>query len=106
MLLKVRSLIIVSLFTSTVALAGQPAAHPKKPGAATTETKPATKKLDAKKIMEVQKALTAVGEKVAINGKLDDATMKALKIYQEKNGLTVTGEADQQTLSSLGVSAN
>lgn len=41
-----------------------------------------------------------------INGIYNEETILAIKKYQEKNGLEVTGELDSKTTASLGVSAS
>jgi hypothetical protein len=37
----------------------------------------------------------------SVNGRMDEATTEALKVFQNSNGLNVTGEADEQTKSRL-----
>lgn len=41
-----------------------------------------------------------------VNGVWNSATQTAVRDYQQKNQLNVTGQLDQQTLSSLGVNTN
>jgi peptidoglycan hydrolase-like protein with peptidoglycan-binding domain len=59
------------------------------------------------RIKEIQTALqhegTYQGEP---NGKWDNATMDAMKQYQDKNGLTATGKIDALTLEKLGLGAD
>jgi len=69
---------------------------------ATTKTTKKTVKADPK-VKAVQEALKAQGYKIKATGKLGKSTTKALKDYQKKNGLKVTGKLDQETLDKLGV---
>ena len=42
----------------------------------------------------------------AIDGIYGSATEKAVRLFQQKNGLTVDGKAGQKTLSAIGISAS
>jgi len=54
-------------------------------------------------IKALQEALNKQGQTVETNGVFDDATRNALRRFQSQHHLTVTGEADQATLSKLGI---
>lgn len=56
------------------------------------------------RISEIQTALAKDGSFTgAPNGKWDDATVAAMKKYQESHGLNATGKLDAKTLQSLGL---
>ena len=59
--------------------------------------------LSQKTIMQLQQALNSQGEKLNSDGVWGPATESALKQYQQKNGLPVTGQLDQQTRSKLNL---
>lgn len=69
----------------------------------TTQAAPMPANLDKTKIMQVQKALNKNGFKVNVDGNWNQSTMDAIRSYQTKNALQVTGQADQPTLVKLGV---
>lgn len=55
-------------------------------------------------IFAVQNALYGAGYSIDhADGKMDASTHKALKAYQQKNSLKVTGDIDNQTMVNLGV---
>ena len=59
---------------------------------------------EANRISEIQTALARDGSfSGAPNGKWDDATVAAMKKYQESHGLNPTGKLDAKTLQSLGL---
>ena len=53
------------------------------------------------KVEAFQKILLANGLEVSVNGRFDRQTEEAVKAYQITNGLSVTGEADQNLLDKL-----
>jgi len=56
------------------------------------------------RIKEIQSALQRDGSYQGTpTGKWDDATVEAMKNYQDKNGLTATGKIDALTLNKLGL---
>jgi peptidoglycan hydrolase-like protein with peptidoglycan-binding domain len=56
------------------------------------------------RISEIQTALGKDGSFAgAPNGKWDDATVDAMKKFQESHGLTPTGKLDAKTLQKLGL---
>lgn len=59
--------------------------------------------LDKTKIMQVQKALNKNGFKVNVDGAWNQSTMDAIRSFQTKNALQVTGQVDQPTMAKLGV---
>ncbi|MHB1566305.1 MAG: peptidoglycan-binding domain-containing protein [Acidiferrobacter sp.] len=54
-------------------------------------------------VKAVQKALDKSGAKLKVDGLMGKLTEGALKKFQAKHGLTVTGTADKATLKALGV---
>jgi murein L,D-transpeptidase YcbB/YkuD len=59
--------------------------------------------LSQKTIMELQQALNDQGDKLSSDGVWGPATANALKRYQQKNGLAVTGQLDDATRSKLNL---
>lgn len=55
------------------------------------------------KVVALQKALNAEGYKLKADGFMGKKTRTALKRYQKKNNLKVTGQPDQATLDRLGI---
>lgn len=60
------------------------------------------KKVDTAKIKTVQQALVDAGYKIKVDGKMGRQLRAALKKYQKKNGLKVTGRIDKATLEKIG----
>ena len=61
---------------------------------------------DPDTIRSLQSALAAkLGMKLQITGILSPATRRALRIFQQRSGLPVTGSPDTATLSTLGIDA-
>ena len=59
------------------------------------------------RIREIQSALQREGTyQGQPNGKWDDATVDAMKNYQDKNGLNATGKIDAVTLNKLGLGSD
>lgn len=54
-------------------------------------------------VKAIQKALDKSGAKLKVDGLMGKQTEAALRAYQKKHGLKVTGTADKATLKSLGV---
>ncbi len=79
------------------------------PGAASAGMKMAAHKAAAHKVVgsphvkAIQKALDKSGAKLKVDGLMGKGTEGALRAYQKKHGLKVTGTADKATLKSLGV---
>ena len=58
----------------------------------------------SERISEIQQALAKDGSYSATpNGKWDDATVEAMKRFQEANGLNPNGKLDAKTLQKLGL---
>ena len=53
-------------------------------------------------VTDIQEALNKAGASIKVDGKMGKGTHKALREYQKKNKLKVTGKADEATLKSLG----
>ena len=56
---------------------------------------------EGKEVKDCQKALKAAGSKIQLTGKFGIGMMSAVKSFQKKNGLTVTGEIDAKTFLKL-----
>lgn len=52
---------------------------------------------------DIQAALAESGIKITVDGKMGPGTKNALREFQQKKGLKVTGIADPATLSKLGL---
>ena len=53
-------------------------------------------------VSDIQEALHKAGADIKVDGKMGKGTHRALREYQKKNKLKVTGKADEATLKSLG----
>jgi peptidoglycan hydrolase-like protein with peptidoglycan-binding domain len=61
----------------------------------------------ADRVKEIQTALQKDGAyQGEPNGKWDDATVDAMKKYQDKNGISPTGKIDAMTLQKLGLGSD
>ena len=54
-------------------------------------------------VQKAQAALNDKGYNVAVDGRYGPNTQSAVRSFQEKNGLTASGELDGATLNALGV---
>ncbi len=54
-----------------------------------------------KEVLEAQKRLKAAGSTITPNGKYTIGMVSAVKAFQKKNGLTVTGKIDTKTMNKL-----
>ena len=89
-----------------IAGAGAPVAMAQGGGAAAQGAGPARgAQPSAATLREVQQQLGKAGYQVAVTGKLDAATRRALSTYQQTRGLKPTGRVDAGTLASLGIIA-
>jgi peptidoglycan hydrolase-like protein with peptidoglycan-binding domain len=70
--------------------------------AATADASAAAIKKDPT-VADIQEALNSAGAKLKADGKMGKATRRAIREYQKKNKLKVTGNADEATLKSLGL---
>jgi hypothetical protein len=91
--------------------AAKPAAKSAAPAMKTKKAKKKTTKKMAKKktmkanadVKKAQMALTQAGFKTKADGYMGKNTSKALKGYQKKNGLKVSGKLDMATKKALGL---
>jgi peptidoglycan hydrolase-like protein with peptidoglycan-binding domain len=63
-----------------------------------------TEGMSATDIKQVQQALKAKGHDAGTSGVMDDKTREAIRAFQKKEGLTMTGTVDDKTAQALGVS--
>src|SRR5687768_14132188 len=63
-----------------------------------------TEGMSATDIKHVQQALKAKGHDAGTSGVMDDKTREAIRAFQKKEGLTMTGTVDDKTAQALGVS--
>lgn len=56
---------------------------------------------EGKDVEKLQKQLQAAGSKIKVNGKYTIGMMTAVKAFQKKHGLPVTGEVDAKTMDKL-----
>lgn len=54
-----------------------------------------------KEVRDCQKALQAAGSTIQINGKFGIGMFSAVKAFQKKNKLKITGEIDIKTMTKL-----
>ncbi len=57
-------------------------------------------------VFKVQQQLNELGYSVSIDGEMGHSTTKAIRQYQEDNGLRVTGRITNEFLGSLGINRN
>lgn len=108
---------IGGLFTAALVLAAaeprtgigsQTAEGQQQYGAATEAGQPQQQvtalQMDGKQVRALQSALNEKGFAVgAVDGIVGPKTMGAIRDFQSKEGLTATGQPDQQTLKALGI---
>lgn len=58
-----------------------------------------------KDVLEAQKLLKAAGSAITPNGKYTIGMISAVKAFQKKNGLVVTGKIDSKTMTKLKAAA-
>jgi peptidoglycan hydrolase-like protein with peptidoglycan-binding domain len=87
------------------------------PAAVAQEKAPVEKKVQAEKapkapkpkvapdekVKDIQEALNKAGAKLKVDGIMGKKTHAAIKNFQKKQGLKVTGEPDKETLAKLGI---
>ena len=112
---KTASLAVASVFAAALALPGLVQAQEKPQGGDAPKmekkapapmkkapAKAAAKKAGSPEVMALQEALRKAGENPgAADGKLGPKTRAALRAFQKKNKLKVTGRADKPTLAKL-----
>jgi len=69
----------------------------------TKQTVAKSKKIDPEMIMAVQKALVEEGYKLKVDGKLGRQVRSALRKFQKKNRLKVTGRINKATLEKMRI---
>jgi peptidoglycan hydrolase-like protein with peptidoglycan-binding domain len=89
---------IISAFLVSSPVAAKTAKQP----AAASEVK-AKRAVPNETVKAVQEALNKEGYKLKADGLMGKHTRSALKSYQKKNGLKVTGRMDEATLAKLKV---
>lgn len=67
------------------------------------QTVKSKKKLDPELVMSVQRALVDAGYKIKVDGKAGRQVRAALKKYQKKYKIKVTGRIDKATLKKMGL---
>ena len=60
--------------------------------------------MSSQNIKQIQQALQAKGHNAGTSGVMDDKTRDAIRAFQKKEGLSVTGNVDAKTAQALGVS--
>jgi peptidoglycan hydrolase-like protein with peptidoglycan-binding domain len=104
---KIAQVLIVGLISGFLVALPAAAETPKKSSPATrtsasSEVK-AAKAVPNDVVKAVQEALKKEGYKLKVDGLMGKHTRSALKSYQKKNGLKVTGKPDEATLAKLKV---
>lgn len=56
---------------------------------------------EGRDIMEIQQLLKEAGSTIKVNGKYTIGMLTAVKCFQKKNGLAVTGKIDLKTMNKL-----
>jgi len=83
------------------------AAHGKKSSKKSRRRERGQKAPTPERISEIQQALAKDGSFTGKpNGKWDDATVDAMKRFQETHGLNATGKLDAKTLQQLGLGSS
>jgi peptidoglycan hydrolase-like protein with peptidoglycan-binding domain len=104
---KIAQVLVVGLISAF--LVALPAAAQTAKQSAPASTASASSEVKAKKavpsdlVKAVQEALNKQGYKLKVDGLMGKHTQNALKSYQKKNGLKVTGKTDKATLAKLNV---
>ena len=57
--------------------------------------------MEGKDVEKAQKALQKAGSTIKLNGKFTIGMYSAVKSFQKKNGLKVTGQIDAKTMAKL-----
>ncbi len=88
--------------STTPSPSGTTPAAPATSGTAQSTQQPSHHKATSQnRVKTIQTALNNNGEQVTVDGKLGPKTVAALKDFQQKHGLKVTGHADRATMSQL-----
>lgn len=97
---------IGGLFSAGLVLAAAetPASHSSQSEMAKQQQQAGAMKLDSKRVNEMQRALNEKGYAVGrVDGVVGPQTSNAIREFQRKEGLSATGQPDQQTLKALGI---
>lgn len=97
---------IGGLFSAGLVLASAetPASHSSQSEMAKQQQQAGALKLDSNKVNEIQRALNEKGYAVGrVDGVVGPKTTNAIREFQSKEGLSATGQPDQQTLKALGI---
>ena len=97
---------IGGLFSAGLVLAAAetPASHSSQSEMAKQQQQAGAVKLDSKRVNEMQRALNEKGYAVGrVDGVVGPQTSNAIREFQSKEGLSATGQPDQQTLKALGI---
>ena len=70
-------------------------------GAAPTNEKPVQQGQDSQQVRDLQKRLNALGAHLTVDGKFGPETLKAVRAYQQANGLKVDGLVGPRTTAAL-----
>jgi peptidoglycan hydrolase-like protein with peptidoglycan-binding domain len=98
---KIVQVLAISIISGLLVASPVVAKTAKQPTAA-SEVK-AKKAVPSETVKAVQEALDKEGYKLKADGLMGKHTRNALKSYQKKNGLKVTGKTDEATLAKLNV---
>jgi peptidoglycan hydrolase-like protein with peptidoglycan-binding domain len=104
---KIVQVLLISIISAFLAASPAAAQTAKQPAPASKA--PAASEVKAKKavpndtVKAVQEALDKEGYKLKADGLMGKHTRNALKSYQKKHGLKVTGKMDEATLAKLNV---
>lgn len=111
MKMTLRALLIAIVCVCFLAFALGPAAvaqEVKAPGEKKVQAEkapkaPKPKPVPDEKVKAIQEALNKAGATLKVDGIMGKKTMQAIKNFQKKQGLKVTGEPDKETLAKLGI---
>jgi len=94
----------LALVCAPLALAGNASPrHANSAKAQATQNMAGYRNWTAQKMRLVQKALIKHGAEIEATGQWNDETRAAVKAFQKKQGLNVTGFPNQATVAALGV---
>jgi peptidoglycan hydrolase-like protein with peptidoglycan-binding domain len=99
-----RLAVVVAVTLTLAAFLAGPVAMAKEAKDSVKQISSKTKKIiDHGMVKAVQKALVEAGYKVTVDGKIGRNTRSALKKFQRKNQLKVTGRIDKATKVKMGI---
>jgi peptidoglycan hydrolase-like protein with peptidoglycan-binding domain len=104
---KIAQILVLGLISGSLVVlpaVAQSAQQPAPAGKAMASSEVKTAKaVPSDAVKAVQEALKKEGYKLKADGFMGKHTRTALKRYQKKHGLKVTGKTDEATLAKLGV---